>query len=196
MKLTIDWLKEKLACSGGVNWFKNQKATDTVEVLRALANENRLDWANWTIVMVMSRPQYLQYGIFAAEQVLDIFEKKCPNDLRPRNAIEAPRKVWENDTIENRTAAYDSAEAASSSAHDSFSSAEAAAELLDAASSDAYDAASSSADAASSSAHAASAEASDAYDSSSSSDAYDAYDAASSASYANCASAYDASSAR
>src|SRR3990167_4914059 len=138
MKLTIDWLKEKLACSGGVNWFKNQKATDTVEVLRALANENRLDWANWTIVMVMSRPQYLQYGIFAAEQVLDIFEKKCPNDLRPRNAIEAARKVLENDTIENRTAAYDSAEAASASVHDSFSSADAAAELLAAASSASY----------------------------------------------------------
>jgi len=30
--------------------------------------------------------------VYAAEQVIDIYEKKYPNDKRPRNAIEAAKK--------------------------------------------------------------------------------------------------------
>jgi len=44
-------------------------------------------------------------AIYSAELVLPNFEKEYPNDDRPRKAIEAAKKVLENDTKENREAA-------------------------------------------------------------------------------------------
>ena len=44
--------------------------------------------------------------LYAAEQVLEIFEKKYPDDKRPRLAIEAARAVLKKDTKINRDAAY------------------------------------------------------------------------------------------
>ena len=112
MKITMEWLKEKDACVAGVQWFKAQKKTDAIDVLNALIKDNQLEWANWTIVQVMSRPQYLAYAIFAAEQVIDLFEKKYPEDSRPRKAIQAAKVVLKNDTAENREAAWAAAWAA------------------------------------------------------------------------------------
>ena len=105
MNITESWLNEKNACVDGVVWFKAQKKTKAVAVLKALIEEDKLDWANWLIVRVMTRPQYLAYAIYAAEQVIDIFEKKFPDDKRPRNAIEAAKDVLKNDTPETRAAA-------------------------------------------------------------------------------------------
>ena len=55
-------------------------------------------------------------SIFSAELVLDNFEKLYPNDDRPRKAIEATKKVLENDTEENRSAAESAWSAAESAA--------------------------------------------------------------------------------
>jgi hypothetical protein len=44
-------------------------------------------------------------SIYSAELVLNNFEKLYPDDDRPRKAIEAAKKVLENDTEENRSAA-------------------------------------------------------------------------------------------
>ena len=112
MELTEEWLKEKGACADGVDWFKSQKMREAIPVLCALIAENKLDWANWTIIRVMSRPQCLAYAIYAAENVIEIFEKKYPNDERPRKAIEAAKKVLANDTKETRSPAYAAAYAA------------------------------------------------------------------------------------
>ena len=112
MKITLEWLKEKNACPEGVYWFKNYannsavKRPDAIIVLKCLMKEDHLDWANWTAVRVMERKQYLAYSIFAAEQVLDIFEKKYPTDDRPRKAIESARECLKNDTETNRNSAY------------------------------------------------------------------------------------------
>ena len=54
MKITLKWLKEKSACSSGVEWFKSQKETDAVKVLEKLINEDKLQWANWTICRVFT----------------------------------------------------------------------------------------------------------------------------------------------
>ena len=107
MKLTMDWLKEKRACEAGKSWFveNKQEGDDSVDVLRELIQQNQLQWANWTIVHVMNRKQYLAYAIYAAEQVIDIYEKKYPDKKKPREAINAARKVLENDSEENRKAA-------------------------------------------------------------------------------------------
>jgi hypothetical protein len=44
-------------------------------------------------------------AIFSAELVIDIFEKKYPNDDRPRKAIEAAKK-WLKDPTDKNSAAY------------------------------------------------------------------------------------------
>jgi hypothetical protein len=98
MKITKKWLKEKNACAEGIAWWENQTETGAVSVIRTLLDSGKFDWANWTITHVFTRRQNIQYAIFAAEQVIGLFEKKYPDDKRPRNAIEAARLVLENDT--------------------------------------------------------------------------------------------------
>jgi hypothetical protein len=105
MEITDKWLEEKRACAGGRVWFGKQKKSEAVDVLKALIKEDQLDWANWTIVRVMTRPQYLAYAIYAADQVIGIYEKKYPNNDKPRKAIEAAKAVLANDTEETRAAA-------------------------------------------------------------------------------------------
>ena len=107
MKITKEFLKEKSACSGGVAWFLEQKETDALKVLKKLIEQEKMDWANWLIVTVMTRPQYLAYAIYAAEQVIDIFEKQYPDDKRPRLAIQAAKAVLGNDTRAARAAAWE-----------------------------------------------------------------------------------------
>ncbi len=109
MIITFDWLKENNACKEGLKWF-GLKDRDAKEVIESLIsdhtkNSDALQWANWTITKILDRTDKIRYAVFAAEQVLDIFEKKYPNDPRPRNAINAAKKVIEADIEENRNAA-------------------------------------------------------------------------------------------
>jgi hypothetical protein len=106
MKITKSWLNKKDACPNGIAWFEKRDDVEPLAVLKALIADNKPDWANWLIVRVMTRPQYLAYAIFAAEQVIDIYEKKYPGNDKPRIAIEAARAVLANDTKKNRDAAY------------------------------------------------------------------------------------------
>ena len=106
MKITKQFLQQKEACTEGIYWVvKNCEGEEGVEVVKKLM-AHRLDWANWLITRIMTRPQYMAYAIFSAEKVLGIFEKKYPNDKRPRLAIEAAKVVLEKDTKENRKKAY------------------------------------------------------------------------------------------
>ena len=117
MKLTEQWLREKSACSEGVEWFLKQKEIDVVKVLKKLIKEKKLPWANWTIVRVMNYKQRVQYAVFAAEQVIGIYEKKYPDDKRPRQAIEAAKKCIENPSKENKKATYAADAAAADAAY-------------------------------------------------------------------------------
>jgi hypothetical protein len=125
--ITKEWLHEKRACAEGYDWFIRQRARDEVKVLEHLIKDEKFDWAIWLIVRRMTRKQYLQYAVFAAEQVIDIFEKKYPNDKRPREAITAARKCIEDDTQENRAAADAAADAADAAAYADAYAADAAA---------------------------------------------------------------------
>ena len=106
--ITKKWLQEKSACSEGVKWFLDKRIEDISGDLLVdmLMNEDKFQWANWLIVRIMDYKQRVQYAVFAAEQVLDIFEKKYPNDKRPREAIEAAKKCIDNPSDENKKAAY------------------------------------------------------------------------------------------
>jgi hypothetical protein len=68
---------------------------------------------------VLTHKQRIAYAIYAAEQVLEIFEKHNKEDKRPRITIDAARAVLKRDTQKNREAAaaafdyaFDSAKAA------------------------------------------------------------------------------------
>jgi len=116
MLINREWLKEKDACEGGRLWFYEKYGKDaeieSLIVLDALIADDRLSDANWFVVRIMERPQYLAYAIYSAEQVLHIYEEKYPEDKRPRNAIEAAKKVLKYDTKENRADAAAAAAAA------------------------------------------------------------------------------------
>ncbi len=62
MKITVNWLKNKCACSGGIFWFKNQKETDGLKIVKKLINEKRPDWASWLITFLMDRTQLKHYS--------------------------------------------------------------------------------------------------------------------------------------
>lgn len=112
MIISEKWLTKNKACSNGIEWFIAQQEKDGVNVVRKLMAEKRLDWANWLIVRIMSYRQYVAYAIYAAEQVIEIYEKQHPADTRPRTAIEAVKKYLENPSKKNRAAVKAAAKAA------------------------------------------------------------------------------------
>lgn len=127
-KLTKKFLTKNKACSDAVAWAIENKAIglSRVDVLNKLIESEKLDWANWFIVRIMSRKQKLQYAIFAAEQAIEIYEKQYPKDDRPRKAIEAAKAVLKNDTKSNRDAASNAAFVASDVASAAFVASDAA----------------------------------------------------------------------
>ena len=129
MQITKEWLQEKKACKEGIKWFAAQVENDGVKIVKKLMKENQLQWANWLIVRIMEyKQQYVSYAIYAAEQVIDNFEKEYPNDKRPREAIEAAKKCIENPTEENKNAAYRAAARAYRAADRAYSAAYSAAD--------------------------------------------------------------------
>jgi len=115
MIITTDWLKEQDACSGGMDWFSMQSETDGRAVMESLISAGKLEWANWLIARMLDHTDRIRYAVFAAEQVLDIFEKQYPGDKRPRLAIEAARMVIKNDVPKTRDAALAAGNAAGAS---------------------------------------------------------------------------------
>jgi len=93
MIVTIDKLNKLDACREGIAWFVAQKEIDLKAICYALIDDNHISWANWLMVRCLNNIQNVQYAVFAAEQVIDIFEREHPKDPRPRKAIEAA-KAW------------------------------------------------------------------------------------------------------
>ncbi len=136
MKITKEWLKEHDACIVGYEWslkVLDDKPMDAKTFIGKLMGEDRFNWANWVIVRLLTKDQNIAYAIFAAELVLDIYEKQYPDDKRPRNAIEASRKYLQTKTAYAAAAAYaadaaaDAADAAAYAAYAAYAARAAAA---------------------------------------------------------------------
>ncbi|MCH8329705.1 MAG: hypothetical protein IIB81_04940 [Nanoarchaeota archaeon] len=114
MKITERWLRDQDACEGAIIWFCNQKITDSNKLILLAIEENEefhLKWVNWLITRTFSNEKKkIQYAVFAAELVLNIFEEKYLKDDRPRKAIEATKKYIKNPIIKNMRAAERAAE--------------------------------------------------------------------------------------
>jgi hypothetical protein len=155
MKLDLAFLYSASVCPAGREWYIAHKEPDTVErcvatLKRDKENPQALSWANWLLAKTMTTENCQKYAIFAAKQVIQIYEKKYPRDSRPRQAIEAAEKYLNEPTEDNKNAAYaaaaaadaaadaagaaaDSAYAAASSAHAAYAAAHAADAAVDAA---------------------------------------------------------------
>ena len=102
-KITQDWIGKESPCNEALQLW-DRKVDDPLKILKWLIKIKKLGWANWLIVRIMTYKDYVSYAVFAAEQVIDIYEKKYPEDKRPRQAIEAARKCIDNPTKENNAA--------------------------------------------------------------------------------------------
>src|SRR3990167_328691 len=114
MKITKSWLSRNSACAEGVSWFAARELSDAGETVDALLADGKTAWADWLIVRVLKRRQLIEYAVFAAEQVIGIFEKKYPNDKRPRLAIEAAKAVLNGNSKSAGAAAFAAGDAARS----------------------------------------------------------------------------------
>jgi len=112
MEITKEFLQSKNACSPSYRWVVENKliGLEHPEFIAKLMENNRFSDANWLITKLFDKMQSVKYAIFAAEQVLDIYEKKYPDDARPRLAIEAAKKYLTNPNA--KTAARAAARAA------------------------------------------------------------------------------------
>jgi hypothetical protein len=127
MKLTTEWLDENRACFGGREWLKDQKSIDALMVLKLLAKTDQWSWFRWLAARLMTHAQKVEWAIFCAEQVIDIYEKRHPKNTRPREAIEAAKKWLKDPSEENKKAAKTAAAAAADDDDDDAAAAAAAA---------------------------------------------------------------------
>ena len=104
-KITNNWIQEYNPCQEALDWW-DKKERNPIKILKLLIKEKKYSWANWFIVRIMEYKDCVSYALYAAECVLDIFEKKYPNDKRPREAIEVAKKCRDNPNEENKAAAY------------------------------------------------------------------------------------------
>jgi len=112
MIITKRWLIRQQACWEGIDWFLTQKNREPRALLRALIKENQpLEWGNWFLSRKLKRIDKVRYAVYAAKQVLGLFEEEYPNDDRPRKVIKAVEKYIKNPTKKNKEAA-DAAHAA------------------------------------------------------------------------------------
>ena len=96
MKITKELLDSHNACEEGLEWVTEHKLIDLehAEFIDYLIKREKLDWANWLIVRLLSKDNRVKYAIYAAELVLHIFEDKYPEDDRPGKALEAAKEYF------------------------------------------------------------------------------------------------------
>ena len=114
-EITNNWIEKHCPCKEAIDWW-DKTERDPLTIIKKLIEENHLVWANWFIVRVMTYKQFVSYAVYAAEQVIYIFERKYPDNKRPRNAIEAAKKCIENPSKENKEIAEAAARAARAAA--------------------------------------------------------------------------------
>ncbi len=111
MKITLAWLKKHNACAEGIEYCEQKGliGLPADQFAEKLVEGNKLPWANWLIARALQKLDKVRYAVYAAEQVLPIFDKKYPKDDRPKNAIAAAKAYIENPYVH---AVHDAAYAA------------------------------------------------------------------------------------
>jgi len=125
MEITKEFLQSKNACSPSYKWVveNNLIGLEHPEFIAKLMENNRFSDANWLITKLFDKMQSVKYAVFAAEQVLNIYEKKYPKDDRPGLAIETAKKYLENPNAKTAYAARAYAEATAAAAYVAYAAA-------------------------------------------------------------------------
>jgi len=118
MKLTEKKLRSLSPCRDGLDWYMEQEETDLQAICFALIDQSLTGWANWVLSRLMTKRQRIGFAIYAAEQVIHIFEAGYPKDTRPRDAIETAKRYLKAPTDKNKKAAAVAAVAARAAARD------------------------------------------------------------------------------
>lgn len=102
-QFSISNLQEMNPCSEAMEWVKTQPDLKT-----AWENCERADWMLWFARQkgLVKKVKSVKLACAFARRVTSIFENKYPNDLRPRQAIDAALNWVKNPIEENRNAAY------------------------------------------------------------------------------------------
>ena len=101
--------------------YTNLEELALVEVKgKHLEREDKQCWEYMRIKKLYrwTKKDSVSLSIYAAELVIDIYEKKYPDDKRPRNAIEAAKAVLSDDNEKTRSAASAARSAAWSAARE------------------------------------------------------------------------------
>ena len=136
IKFTKAKLLNESPCADGL-LFAKSCGFDFVKIYNTC---ERGDWMIWLLRRTgkINKFQSVKIAIECAEHVLPIFEKKYPDDKRPRNSIQASRAWLNNPTEANRSAdAYAADAAAYAAAAAAYAAAAYAAAYAAAAASDA-----------------------------------------------------------
>ena len=98
MKITLKFLKKFNACVEDINFAEKKGliGLEPIDFIEKLIELNKPELANWLTTMVLDKINRVRYAVFAAEQVLHIFEEKYPDDKHPRKAIEAAKAYIDN----------------------------------------------------------------------------------------------------
>ena len=129
INLSIKTLEKYNACQDAKDWFANSKTKTLEDAYNQLIKENHLfkyQWTSWIVARLLNKNNKIKYAIYAAEQVIHIFEKQYPNDNRPREAINAIKAYLKNPTKENKEKCKIAAKAAYYAAY--YAAADAAAD--------------------------------------------------------------------
>ena len=124
------WYEEKTTIKCQKGFHASVRAIDAMryvncEILCKVEVKGKSDidddkqcWSEMRIekAYVWKKEDSVALAIYAAELVIDIFEKEVPKDKRPRKAIEAAKKWLKSPTEKNRAAAYTAAYAAANAA--------------------------------------------------------------------------------
>ena len=94
MKITKKYLESINAFQSDIDDVDDWNLLDLnhVDFINELIGYKRLDYASWLIVKLLkTKKKKVQYAIFSADQVIDIFEKRHPDNDRLRKVIEAAK---------------------------------------------------------------------------------------------------------
>ena len=116
MKITKQWLDNNNACDDAIEWYLKQKETNFFKLVKEAKKIKKYDWINFAVARKLKKMDRIKYAIYAAKQVLYIFEDKYPEDKRPRLAIKAANKYLKNPNTKNKNAYAAAADAAADAA--------------------------------------------------------------------------------
>lgn len=106
MKINHKIIKKLKPCEDRYENFKKYYP-DFDSDLKEFLYLDKISYADkaWVFVKLATKEQIIKWNTMCTESILDIFETKYPNDLRPRNALEASEAYRLSPTEINRKVA-------------------------------------------------------------------------------------------